>query len=134
MHVIIEGTVEILRLISCALDERTSNITICAPLSTGRYDSYVSQFLISQSKQFPDQSYPFFLVFRGVDYADPASREEMTKLQQQLQSLVSSLIVTTKAARQAAQLKHFLCSAGSAPQLDQLGRCLRTLGLFRQLG
>ena len=52
-----------------------------------QYDSYISKFLISQSKQFPDQAYPFFLVFPGGDYADASSRAEMSRIQHQLEAL-----------------------------------------------
>jgi hypothetical protein len=50
-------------------------------------DSFVSDFLRASSKHFPSQAYPFFVVFKDVNYDDPSQLQEMTKVKTQLQAL-----------------------------------------------
>ena len=50
-------------------------------------DSYVSDFLRASSKHFPNQAYPFFIVFRGVDYDDAAQRIEMDRIKTEMEAL-----------------------------------------------
>ena len=50
-------------------------------------DSYVSDFLRASSKHFPSQAYPFFVVFKGVNYDDPSQLQEMTRVKMQLEAL-----------------------------------------------
>lgn len=50
-------------------------------------DSYVSDFLRASSKHFPNQAYPFFVVFRGVNYDDPSQLTEMSRVKTDLEAL-----------------------------------------------
>lgn len=50
-------------------------------------DSYVSDFLRSASKHFSDQAYPFYLIFRDVDYTDPAARDDMVRVATELSDI-----------------------------------------------
>ena len=50
-------------------------------------DSYVSDFLRATSKHFPAQAYPFYVVFRDIDYDDSAQLAEMANIKDQLELL-----------------------------------------------
>ena len=50
-------------------------------------DSYVSDFLRASSKHFPAQAYPFFVVFKEVDYDDATQLAEMARVKTELEAL-----------------------------------------------
>jgi predicted RND superfamily exporter protein len=50
-------------------------------------DSYISDFLRSSSQHFADQAYPFYLIFKDVDYADRDARAEMTRVANALMAI-----------------------------------------------
>ena len=50
-------------------------------------DSYVSDFLRASSKHFPAQAYPFFVVFKEVNYDDATQLAEMARVKTELEAL-----------------------------------------------
>lgn len=50
-------------------------------------DSYVSDFLRASSKHFPNQAYPFDVVFKDVNYDDSSQLQEMSRVKAELEAL-----------------------------------------------